>query len=67
MSDKLLTSKEAAKMISASYDSFRKHIRFAENFKKHVTPIVHYEGAHPLWKESELKAYLDSFSKKKVA
>ena len=65
--DDLLNSKEAATFLQVSYDTFRKHLRFAKGFKAVVTPIVHYEGAHPRFKKSELQAYLDSFSKKKAA
>lgn len=63
----LLNSREAAEFLKASYESFRKHIRFADAFTQVVTPVVHYKGAHPLWKRSELQAYLDSFSKQKAA
>lgn len=63
----LLTSKEAAEFLQVSYESFRKHIRFAKAFTNHVTPVVHYEGAHPRFKKSELQAYLNSFSKNKAA
>jgi hypothetical protein len=63
----LLSTAEAAIYIGYKIDHFKHVIKHTERFKEFVNPVVAHQRAHPKYKKSELKRYLDSFGKEIAA